>query len=384
MKKVLNIISDTNIGGAGKALINFLKNYNRLDFQVVVVLPKDSLLAPQIEELGIRVVELDHISDKSFDFAAIRRMLQLFKQEQPDIVHTHACLSARIAARLYRKCKIVHTRHSIFDEPLYKKNFPYKQIFGMINNFFSDTIIAVSPAVKIRMMETGTRQHKITVVYNGVDPLEPLTDAEFLAGREKYGLSDKDFVCGIVARLEPVKGHDFILKAAQMLILEDVDVKFLIVGTGSLEEELRNTAEKNGAKNCIFTGFVEDVREVMGILDLQLNASYGTEATSLALLEGMSLGLPAVASDFGGNPYVVNDGINGLLFENRDYAELYKAIRVLKFNDKQYQQYSKRALEIFDERFTSLAMTAGIEAVYRGLLAPKQKPEKPEKAERGD
>ncbi|MCL2415929.1 MAG: glycosyltransferase family 4 protein, partial [Defluviitaleaceae bacterium] len=260
-----------------------------------------------------------------------------------------------------------------FDEPKYKKIFPYKHIFGFINNFFSDTIIAVSPAVKINLAETGTKARKITVVYNGVDPMIPLSVQERLVVREKYGLRDTDFVCGIVARLEPVKGHEYVLKAAQMLLLEDKDIKFLIVGTGSVESELKEYVGKNGLTNCIFVGFVKNVREVMGILDIQLNASYGTEATSISLLEGMSLGIPAVVSDFGGNPYVINGNVNGLLYEKKDYAEMCKAIKFLKEskkdeNKKDYKHLSKRALEIFNEKFTSQSMTTGIENVYKGLV----------------
>ncbi|MFR6187280.1 MAG: glycosyltransferase [Lawsonibacter sp.] len=68
-----------------------------------------------------------------------------------------------------------------------------------------------------------------------------------------------------------------------------------------------------------------DVAALLNILDVQLNASYGTEATSLALLEGMSLGLPTIASDYGGNPWLVTDGENGLLFPSRDSQAMAKA-----------------------------------------------------------
>lgn len=64
-------------------------------------------------------------------------------------------------------------------------------------------------------------------------------------------------------------------------------------------------------------GFRSDVAALLSILDVQLNASYGTEATSMALLEGMSLGLPSIVSDYGGNPWLVKDGDNGLIFPSR-------------------------------------------------------------------
>ena len=68
---------------------------------------------------------------------------------------------------------------------------------------------------------------------------------------------------------------------------------------------------------------------LLNVLDVQLNASWGTEATSMALLEGMSLGLPTVASDYGGNPWVVRDGETGLIFPRRDPAALAGAMERL-------------------------------------------------------
>ena len=98
--KVLNIITDSNFGGVGRYILTFLRYYNREEFEVIVVLPKKSQLLPEIEKLGVRAIGMDRIFDKSFDISAIRQMSALFKKEQPDIVHTHACLSARIAARI--------------------------------------------------------------------------------------------------------------------------------------------------------------------------------------------------------------------------------------------------------------------------------------------
>ena len=74
MIKVLNIISDSNIGGAGRCLINFIKYYDRSKFDIKVALPKGSLLIPELEKLNTEVIEVDGISDKSFDVHAIGKL----------------------------------------------------------------------------------------------------------------------------------------------------------------------------------------------------------------------------------------------------------------------------------------------------------------------
>ncbi|MCL2170088.1 MAG: glycosyltransferase family 4 protein, partial [Defluviitaleaceae bacterium] len=285
---------------------------------------------------------------------------------------THASMSGRIAAKL-SKIKVVHTRHSVYTrqgEDLqhgYKKKFPYKQIAGAINNYLSDRVIATSPAAKINLMETGTKQRKTVMIYNAIDPLSEPDKHEKMSYRFKFGVDVTDFVCTMVARFEKVKGHEYVLKAAQMVQKEDPSVKFLFVGTGSEEENLKRMAEMLELENVIFTGFIENVEEVLGISHLQINASF-SEATSLALLEGLSLGIPAVVTDVGGNPFVINDGVNGILFEPKDYAALYKAILQLKQNKGEYDHLSKKAKEIFSDKFTVDVMTGKIQDVYDGLL----------------
>ncbi|MCL2350672.1 MAG: glycosyltransferase family 4 protein [Defluviitaleaceae bacterium] len=372
MYKILHIISDTNIGGAGKLLLVFLANYDRDKFDISVVLPKNSLLLAEIQALGVRTIEVDGIADKSLALGAIKNLKSLYKSENPDIIHSHASLSARIAAKM-AKIKVVHTRHSVYTNQAtetqhpYKKKFPYKNIAGAINNYLSDKIIATSPAAKISLMETGTSQRKTVMIYNAIDGLPELTRAEKMAARYKYSVDDNDFVCAMVARLEKVKGHEYVLKAAQMLQKEDPSIKIILAGIGTEETKLKNLKEQLELENVVFAGFVENVGEVLGISHIQINASF-SETTNLALLEGLSLGLPAVVTDVGGNPFVINDGVNGILFESKDYAALYKAIIGLKQNTAEYEHLCKRAREIFDDKFTAAVMTRRVEDVYRTLL----------------
>lgn len=374
--KILHVISDTNFGGAGRLLLIFLAHVNRDEFDISVVLPENSLMKAEIEKLGIRTIEAAGIADKSFSFKGVKNLRRIFKEEMPQIIHTHAVLSGRIAAKTSKpKLKVVHTRHSVhtnqdlLDEPAYKKKFPYKNIVGAFNNYLSDTIIATSPVAKHSMIETGANQKKTIVVYNGIDGLEAADDEKKAALRHKYGLKGHEFVCSILGRIEKVKGHKHVLKAAEMVQREDKSIKFLIVGTGSDEEEIKKQAVELNLENCIFTGFVEDVSEVLNITDLQINASI-TETTNLALLEGLSLYVPAIASDRSGsgNPFVINDGVNGLLFEEGDYAALAKGILSVKENPEMYSRLREKAREIFLERFDSKVMTAKVEKIYRDLL----------------
>lgn len=371
MIKVANIISDTNIGGAGKLLLLFLENANREKFDIEVILPEKSLLLPEIRRLRIPAVEVPGIADKSFDREAVFYLRRLFREKRYDLIHSHATLSARVAAKGLTNVGVLSTRHSVFDQPEYKKRFPRKQMSGFFNNFFGDVILAVSPAAKENIVEIGADPQKIRVIMNGVPETRRLSGEEKAAVREKWGLAPDDFVAAIIARLTKVKGNEFILRAAEMLQKSDGNIKILIAGTGEEEEALQKTAREMGLSNVVFTGFLKEIHEIENIMDLQLNASYGTEATSLSLLEGMALGVPAIVSDFGGNPYVIQTGENGIVVPKKDPAILAEKILSLKRDRETYETLRQGARARYEKEFTALAMTRQIEEEYERLYFKK-------------
>lgn len=366
--KVIEVSSDTNIGGAGKCLLTLLENFNYDFFDVKVILPRGSLLKPLIDKMKIQVIEVDGIADKSLDFGAVKELKKIFKREKPDIVHTHASMSARIAAKK-AGAKVVYTRHSVFEPSKKISRGIGKLINGMINNHYSDSIIAVAEAAKQNLTDTGVKESKINVVLNGVDGLSHVSSDEKRIIRERFGLPDGYKAVSIVARLEDIKGHDYFIEAADMILRKGIKARFYIAGTGSYEEHLKEKVKKlNRQEQIIFTGFISDVDKLMSITDVQANASYGTEATSLALLEGMSLGIPAVVSDFGGNPGVIKDGENGFIVPKQNSKALAEKLEVLLKNDDFYEYMSDKAKKIFKSTFTASVMTRNTEKIYLDLI----------------
>lgn len=367
MIKVIEVSSDTNIGGAGKCLITLLENFDYEKFQVKVVLPKNSLLKKDIEKLNIELIEVDGIKDKSLDISAVGELKKIFKAEKPDIVHTHASMSARIAARL-AGVKVIYTRHSVFPPPKKISKGIGKKINGIVNNYLADGIIAVAEAAKDNLTDTGITDKKIRVILNGVKGLAEIPNDEKLKIKERFNIKDEKVV-SIVARLEDIKGHKYFIEAADEMLKKGLNVKFFIAGTGSYEKTLKAMVKKLNRENeIVFTGFITDVDKLMSVTDIQINASYGTEATSLALLEGMSLGIPAIVSDFGGNTGVIKDGVNGFVVPKQNTKALADKLLELLSDDEEYAHLSKGAREIFKETFTAQAMTRNTEKMYLDVL----------------
>lgn len=362
MIKVIQVITDTNIGGAGIWLLNFLKTYNRSDIGMTVVLPKKSMLKEKIEALEVRVIEAEGIADSSFSVSGIKNLSEIFKRENPDIVHTHASLSARIAAKM-NKIPVVHTRHCL-EAP--KKHLK-KAIYGFVNNSLSDRVIGVSEAVCKNLAADGIEESKLRMIYNGIFPLREISEEEKAETRKKYKIPENRVVVGMVARLEPVKNHFMFLEAAKVAATVCPEAVFVIVGTGSLENELRERAKANGIENkVIFTGYISDVNDIMNVIDIHVLTSE-KEALSISLIEAMSLAKPVVATNSGGPAEVVADKISGVLVAPGDAVNLTMGmVRFIQRPDFR-KSAGEAGRKLVYEKFLAEDMAKKIENIYKEL-----------------
>ena len=370
--KIMHILTDSNIGGAGKLLYNLAQCIDRKKFEFVLVLVQKSKLINIFNNLEFKIYCLSNGADSSFTFSNIIELISVIKKENPDIVHAHSCLSARISSRLagIPKSRNIYTKHCVFGVPKIYSCILFRKIYGFIDDMLSSNVVAVADVAKSELINFGVRASKISVIINGVHPLVKASESQKKAVREGLGLSDKDVVVGISARLEEYKGHKFFIDAAEIAHKNCKNIKFIIMGDGTLREELTKYAmDKNllSNKTVIFLGFIDDVEKYMNIFDINVNCSIGTETSSLSLSEGLSLGKPAVVSNFGGNPNMIKDGETGLIINQRSPQELYNAI--IKISDKKvYKNFSINAESDFYKRFSDKMMTLQYEELYNTII----------------
>jgi glycosyltransferase involved in cell wall biosynthesis len=110
----------------------------------------------------------------------------------------------------------------------------------------------------------------------------------------------------------------------------------------------------------------------MNITDINVNCSIGTETSCLALSEGMSLGIPAIASDYSGNKYIVKNKVNGLIFSQKDHIALAKSILLLVNDKKLYSYLSQNAKNRFINELNAERMTLETERYYLSMLKKKK------------
>jgi len=363
MIKIIHVLTDKNIGGAGRWLLSFLKHYDKNELEISVIVPEGSLLAPRIRALGEKLIELPGFKEASKDQASVSKLKDIFIGQKPDIIHTHASLSARIAAQ---KAGIisVNTKHCM-EEHI---SNPIKRFAkNKINKKYSAKVIAVSEAVAESLKQEGMPEEKIEIVYGAPVPVVKASFEERELKRKEMGLLPEDFAVGIIARLAVVKDHPTFLRAAAKVQKTGLPIKFFVIGSGECEANLKAMAKELSLENTLFMGFIEDIDIIYNALDLNVLTSK-SEALSLSLIEGMTVGLPALGSDTGGIGEVITEGVTGELFPVGDSEALAEKILKLYKDKELYAKYSENAEKNIKERFSAQVMCKKMTDIYKRLI----------------
>lgn len=211
MRKIIQVLTDTNIGGAGRYLINMISSWDGGRYDLTVVCPEGGELERQLINKGVNLYTVKG-GENSLTKEHITALCQIISKEKADIVHTHASLSGRIAGKILRR-KVVLTRHGM--SPI-NSSIIVRGATKLVSCLLTDRIIAVSRAVKINLIEAGVPADMINIIYNGIDLSKFKTIDPRL--RSKYDILQEAPVIGLVARLVPEKGFDVALKAMTYII----------------------------------------------------------------------------------------------------------------------------------------------------------------------
>lgn len=204
-------------------------------------------------------------------------------------------------------------------------------------------VIAVSNFTKNRLIEGGVDPLKINVIPNGVDNSRFIPNLDAKEIIFKHRLENKKTLL-TVARLDGYKGHDMVIKALPGLILKFPDIKYIIVGKGSYERELRRLVEELNLKDeVVFTGWVDDALvplyynacDVFIMLSREDYDEGLMEGFGIAFLEASACGKPSIGGRSGGIEDAVIDGVTGLLVNPVNLNEIEETI-IKILNDEHY------------------------------------------------
>jgi glycosyltransferase involved in cell wall biosynthesis len=170
-----------------------------------------------------------------------------------------------------------------------------------------------------------------------------------------------------VANMRKEKGYEVLLEAARRLVDDGLPVRFVAVGHGPLENEVRRARDELGlGDRFLLTGFRSDAQHVVAGSDLFVLASHH-EGFPVAVMEALAAGVPVVSTAVGDVPSAVGEGGGGLVVPPGDSAALAEALRSIVLDPSRRQQMAKAALAT-GSKFDIRRASARIEEIYDALL----------------
>lgn len=316
---VCHLVSGDLWAGAEVQAYTLLKELYRersLNLSAIILNPGE--LASRLKETGVDTVALDESRD---NFLRLRRKaIDILKGKNIDIIHSHRYKENILAALVRDLCgvkRLVQTIHGVSEMP---KGYALlkARIYGAANRVFTrryfDRIITVSDDIRQRLHKSLPQSRMVTV-HNAVDPqaIRPEKSAETV--KREFNIDVDAPLIGAAGRMVPVKAYDKFLEMAKIILESRPDARFMLVGDGPLLQPLKQLSKDMGiADNVIFTGFREDIFDIINAFDLFVFSSYH-EGVPMALLEAMSLRKAVVSTAVGGVVEVIENEVSGLLVE---------------------------------------------------------------------
>lgn len=302
---------------------------------------------------------------RRFSPGALLELARLVRREGVVLIHSHgkgAGVYGRLLGWLTGR-PVVHTFHGFH----YRHLPPLKRrLYLALERLLSRrtaVLLNVSASEQAVCAEAGVLTGaRNVVVANGVAVPPAWANPTARPGRSRLVLVN-------VARHEPEKGVDGVLRVARELAKLNVDFELWLVGDGDQASELKAQARADGlAERVRFLGFRDDVPALLRQADIFVSASHG-EGMPLTLLEAMAAGLPGVVSDVVGNRDVVEDGDTGFLFPLDQPAVAAQAIARLAADQALFAHCSRTAHARARERYSVEVMCERISDVYETVVA---------------
>jgi glycosyltransferase involved in cell wall biosynthesis len=235
---------------------------------------------------------------------------------------------------------------------------------------FMDHVIAVSEAQAEKVRRAGVRASRVRVIHNAIDPerfVDP--DPRYRTKLEKFFRTPKSHILAAAGRLSPEKGFDVFLGAAARVLEAQPDVGFVLFGHGAMKQLLQQQVTFLGlGGSVVLAGFRNDLDRFISQLDLFVLPSY-TEGLPNVVLEACAAGVPVVATEVGGTPEVIADGVSGFLVPPGDPDALAGKILEALEDEERLREVGFMGRERVLEQFTFPAQVAEYLRLFEALGA---------------
>lgn len=377
--RVLHLLTSFYVGGTEQQAVALLNRLDQERFDVrLAVLQHEG---PLYEQLVGRFPDVPEFRLTSFyDSNAVRqytRLRDLLRRERVDLLHAHDFYSGMlgvVVARMAGVPIIASQRHLRLSD---RRVHDWGQ---RLINRLAHRLLVNSEAIRAQVLQVrSAAPKKIVVIKNGVfddgrlaaqNGNQHRPDVRAELGRE-LGLDENAQLIGMVARLEEVKGHRYLIEAAAQVVRRQPRAHFLFVGEGTLRSEIEAQIERLCVAGHVhLLGQRKNAARLASAFDLAVLSSLH-EGMPNTVIEAMGAGVPVVATAVGGTKEVITDGETGLLAPPADAAALARSICWMMEHDDDRRKIAAQGCQSVLARFGVSRMVAEVEGLYDEMLRLK-------------
>jgi glycosyltransferase involved in cell wall biosynthesis len=346
--------------GGSKHVFLLAKELSKSGHNIFVVCLSGGLLSKKCINASINVLNINPITD--VDPAAFLKIYSFIKKEKIQIVDLNSpkfywlgTYAAKLAG-----AKIIITRNVPYRKKRLKKFINSKLLYALV-----DCVVALSEKINQQMVEDFSLD-RIVTIYDGILQ-EPTVKSDIAALRKQMEITGQP-VMGLFGRICEGKGHLYLIEALKEVKKKYAGIKLVVVGTGDnnyltlLKKKIIDYGLEN---NVFFTGFQENVSQYYNAMDFVVAPTLN-DCLPMNLLEACAAGKPVVASNVGGVPEIIQDGVSGTLVPPADPTAL--AAGILRLLASDLKEYGERARKIALEKFSLKRMITEYERLYSSLL----------------
>ena len=365
IKHLVYILPYLNLGGTERQALSLIREFQDR-YQVTLLAPTGKGLPPFLEQ------QLDYGEFTAWErnfFKGLRELIAGIKAAQKrqsiDLIHVHGAHELMIPIRLlFPNLPIVFTVHGYHGA---SSEISYR-LACLFANLWATRVICVCQTEYALLVKFGMNPAKLEMIYNGV-PTPTLDRSKVDDLVRQFNLDpDTQTIIGTAARLSEAKGLTYLLQAFARVAIDRPNLRLIIAGTGELEQQLKQQSQDLGiATQTIFTGYVNDLPELMSLFNLFILPSL-QEPFGLVFAEAMAQKKVTIGTDVGGIAEQIADGKTGFLIPPKDVDTLTEKIQYLLDRPELVNEFAHNGRKRYEAYFTVEQMLIQTENLYAKLL----------------
>ena len=371
-RRIFFLLDSLNVGGTETQAVELARRLDPADYEVTLGCLRAR--GPLLERLQNSAVSLREFHpnggmDSPGGIYQLLRLTVFLRRGKFEVVHTHDVWSNLLgvpAARLAGVPVIISSRRDLAHLDWYQSK--RRVWLRRIQNLSAVVLANATPIREALIAEDMFAPEKVRVIHNGID-VEKFARVNRDRDRILPGVGHGTLIVLVGNMHSDVKGHPLIISAAPAIVGEFPDTRFVFVGDGARRQEFEHQASALGlAQNVMFLGQRNNIPEILACCDIGILPSKA-EGLPNAVLEYMAAGLPAVASNVGGNSEIIRDGITGLLVPPQDSQALSSALLRLLREPVLARCVAESGQAYVRENFSFERLIEEVDSLYSELLA---------------